>query len=71
MACLKCSGEMIAGFIPDAGHNGALAIPRWYPGGLPEKSFWSGLKIDTKQGTLLTASRCTACGFVEPYAKPA
>lgn len=70
MACAKCGGATVEGYIPDAGHAGRMALPRWFTG-VPAKSFWYGLKIDQSQGLPITAQRCSRCGFLELYARPA
>ena len=66
--CCKCNGAMVAGFLPDfAPYNNAL-ISSWYEG-QPEKSIWWGHKTKGVRAYPLVAFRCSACGFVELYAR--
>ncbi|MDB4950621.1 MAG: hypothetical protein JWM27_3270 [Gemmatimonadetes bacterium] len=67
--CPKCEGKMERGFMVDAAANSSYAPPRWAPG-QPEKSFWTGLKVDLKTALPVVTLRCTRCGFLESYAAP-
>ena len=65
--CPKCGGRMDRGWIMDGTHGG-VNQSRWIEG-VPEKSFWTGTKIDkTKEMIAITTYRCSACGFLESYA---
>jgi len=64
--CPKCDGKMERGFPLDATHGGVCEA-KWVPGE-PEKSFWTGLKIDRDQLISIISMRCTRCGFLEQYA---
>jgi hypothetical protein len=69
MNCPKCEGKMEEGYIPDATYGGLLT-PSWVEGA-PEKSTWRRLKTKGKRQLPVAAFRCTACGFLEFYARPA
>ena len=66
--CVKCAGVMEEGFIPDFGQYEYVRAVRWIEG-KPEKSFWSGTKIDNRKEAHISAYRCRECGYVEIYAK--
>lgn len=68
LECPKCRGTMERGFILDNTHGGKV-VSQWVAGE-PEESFWVG-GVKTKNRTLLsvTTYRCTACGYLESYAK--
>lgn len=68
MACMKCQGATEEGHIPDSTYGGYVVMS--WVAGAPEKSFWRGLKTGGKAKVPVTALRCTACGFLEFYAKP-
>jgi hypothetical protein len=58
---------MQRGFILDrAGHG--LAAAAWVDGA-PVPSLWFGLKLKGKRQIPVSADRCTACGFLEFYAR--
>ena len=64
--CPKCQGQMLAGFIPDFTHSGAVPSS-WYKGE-PMKSFWGGLRVSFGAGLPIRAFRCSHCGYLELYA---
>ncbi len=64
--CPKCQAEMEEGFIPDRGDSNVLQTSSWYRG-LPQKSFWTGLKNDGIKFQV-QSYRCTGCGYLESYA---
>ena len=41
----------------------------WNPGE-PQRTIWTGLKIDHKKSIPVTTLRCPKCGMLESYAKP-
>jgi hypothetical protein len=59
---------MEPGFVADRTHGGSLQEV-WNPG-VPETSFWTGLKMDKKQSIPVTTVRCPKCGALEAYARP-
>jgi hypothetical protein len=67
--CPKCGAPMEAGFVLDQTY-GAMTQSAWI-GGLPERNFWTGLKLKGHQRLPVTTYRCQACGFLESYARPA
>ena len=66
--CVKCGGEMSAGFILNMGFRAAAGASTWQEGD-PEPSFWTGIKHFEKEKHPITVYRCTACGYLESYAK--
>jgi hypothetical protein len=67
MRCTKCKGTMEEGVILDYGHGNYLRVLTWFAG-LPEKSYWVGLKVKGMRQLPLRTLRCTACGYLESYA---
>lgn len=65
-SCLRCNNFMEEGYVADFSDSG-VRQSRWMPGG-PQKSFWSGLKIDKKALLPVSAMRCTRCGRLEFFA---
>jgi predicted nucleic-acid-binding Zn-ribbon protein len=65
--CPKCHNKMEDGFIKDEGY-GTVHASKWVAGP-PEKSFWTGTKTSGKQQVQVSTYRCTACGYLESYAK--
>jgi hypothetical protein len=64
--CPKCKGMMELGFVIDHGHGGVRTVSQWAEGE-PQKSFWTGLKVSEPKE--VSTHRCTACGYLESYAK--
>jgi hypothetical protein len=60
---------MEAGFIADATYGGNVQ-EQWEPG-TPQKSFWTGLKIDKQARIPVITMRCPNCGALESFAHPA
>ena len=58
---------MEEGFILDHGHMQVKQQQIWVEG-LPEESFWKGLKTSGRATFNVQASRCVECGFLEFYA---
>lgn len=65
--CLRCESEMEEGFSTDSTVGGIL-VPTWIAG-LPERSFWSGTRIQGKDRFPITSYRCPQCGYLESYAR--
>ncbi len=66
--CPKCAGEMVQGFIVDRTDVG-VAVSSWFEGA-PKSSFWSGTKAPDVNRIPIGTFRCSACGFLESYARP-
>jgi hypothetical protein len=63
--CLRCHTRMEAGFIPDLGEG--IRQQNWAPG-VPEPSFWTGLKMKKEDIYFVVTYRCPNCGYLESYA---
>jgi DNA-directed RNA polymerase subunit M/transcription elongation factor TFIIS len=68
MTCAKCGGEMSAGYVLNLGLPAAAGPSTWQEGD-PEPSFWTGVKHFGKAKHPVTVYRCTACGYLESYAR--
>ena len=66
--CPKCNGEMVRGFIFE--RQGANRLVSTWVEGAPEKSFWQGTKVPAEKCVPVGTFRCSACGFLESYARP-
>ena len=58
---------MEPGYIIDEGHGGSRKLAT-YVAGQPQKSFWTGLKLSSKERLDVTTYRCQRCGYLESYA---
>ncbi len=67
LECPKCKGRMEEGFMLDHTHGG-FAVGRWIKG-VPEKSFWTGIKTKGKEQRAVSTFRCESCNYLEFYAK--
>ena len=65
--CRQCDTPMEEGFVPDTGHANAGYQSTWVAG-LPERSFWYGLKLRDKRRHPVRTFRCPKCGLLESYA---
>ena len=64
--CSKCNGEMLQGFLfESAGHE----LDTWVEG-TPAKSWWGGATVPKEKRVPVGTFRCSACGFLESYARP-
>lgn len=68
MNCPKCNAEMEEGYTLDRGHNDSPSSVETWVEGVPEKSFWSGLKTEGKMKYEVSTYRCEGCGYLESYA---
>ena len=68
MNCPKCQGKMERGWLVDFAHGG-IAVLQWAPG-TPERSWWSGAKVNRKKLLEVTTFRCSECGYLEVFANP-
>lgn len=64
--CIRCHAPMEPGFVPDYTEN-RYSRQNWWPGE-PQKSFWTGFKIERDQVIPVTTFRCSKCGYLESYA---
>lgn len=65
--CPKCQGKMVRGFLADFNY-GAVGVGTWVEGP-PQKSFWTGTKIEPRKKLYVATFRCKSCGFLESYAR--
>ena len=65
--CLRCHTQMEPGFVADATYGGNVQ-EKWGPG-VPEVTFWTGLKTEKKKLLPVTTMRCPSCGALESYAR--
>ena len=65
--CPKCNGEMVQGFIVDS-VKGGVVVSSWFAGA--PKSSWFGIKAPELKAIPIGTFRCSACGFLESYARP-
>ena len=66
--CPKCSGAMVQGFVFEI--DGPLRKVNAWVEGPPEKSFWQNTKVPKENTVPIGTYRCSACGFLESYARP-
>ncbi|WP_420124865.1 hypothetical protein [Longimicrobium sp.] len=64
--CTDCQRNMEGGFVLDNNHT-AQEAASWIEG-MPEKSFWGGLKIKGRRKLTMYAWRCPSCSVVRLYA---
>ena len=67
LKCIQCESVLEEGFIPDRGDHNFGLIPVWVEG-LPESSFWTGLKTKNRRKYSVRAMRCPTCGRLELFA---
>ena len=58
---------MESGFVIDKVGNDSSRAPEWAEGA-PERSFWTGLKLDGRERHTVVTYRCSRCGYLESYA---
>jgi hypothetical protein len=68
LTCLKCSGDIVRGFIVDLSFP-QIAVSHWVEGP-PQKSLVSGTKVPADKAMPTATFRCTKCGYLESYASP-
>ena len=59
---------MVQGFVVDWYGNKFNRVSSWVEGA-PEKSFWYGTNAPDKTKVPVSTFRCSACGFLEAYAR--
>jgi hypothetical protein len=63
--CLRCRTVMEQGFVMDRGQSSApVAVATWVSG-VPERSWWTGLKTKGRDQVELDSFLCRKCGYVE------
>jgi hypothetical protein len=67
LECPKCQSKMELGFVADQAYGGAV-LPAWYSGEL-KRTFWGGLNLRKRTAFYVQTLRCTACGYLESYAR--
>ena len=67
-ACPKCQGQMEVGFVADHGY-GSIVQATWVEGE-PKRVFLGAMSLRGKRQIPITVERCTACGYLESYARP-
>jgi hypothetical protein len=60
---------MVQGFIVEL-HAGGKRLVSNRVEGAPEKSWWRVTKVPPEKCIPVGTSRCSACGFLESYARP-
>jgi hypothetical protein len=65
--CPKCQGQMEVGFVGDY-DSGAVMQTSWIEGA-PKRNFLGMMSLRDKRQIAITIQRCTACGFLESFAK--
>ena len=67
--CSKCNGEMVQGFIFE--YDGSMRWVSAWVEGAPGKSWLFGsVKVPKEKCVPVGTFRCSACGFLEAYARP-
>jgi hypothetical protein len=66
LECPRCGGRMEEGYLVDHTHGGYLRST--WVSGIPEKSMWTGLKLQGHEQIPVCTFRCRGCGFLESYA---
>lgn len=64
--CIRCHAHMDAGYLADSTYGG-YKRQSWSPG-TPQRSIWTGLKVDAQQSLPVSTFRCPQCGYLESYA---
>ena len=67
--CPKCNAVMVQGFIVEFHAGGKRLVSTWVEGA-PEKAFWRVTKVPAEKCVPVGTFRCSACGFLESYARP-
>lgn len=68
--CIRCDGELDAGFLIDKGDYNATHQAQW-ASGQPHTSFWRMSAVQSGSKVLpVTTYRCKRCGRLESFAHP-
>ncbi len=68
--CPKCQGNMVQGFIADFADLGQNASVSTWIEGEPQASLLFGTKTPSAKRIPVGTYRCSACGYLESYARP-
>lgn len=68
LACARCGAKMEEGFMLDRGGYNYPGEQQWVEGA-PQRSFWTGLKLDEERLFKVVTYRCVGCGRLESYAR--
>ena len=68
--CPKCNGEMVQGFT--CGREGPNRVVSTWVEGTPETVGWLFQQVEVPPDKCVPVGvfRCSACGFLESYARP-
>ncbi|MEO7997458.1 MAG: hypothetical protein ABI852_08440 [Gemmatimonadaceae bacterium] len=58
---------MSIGLVLDRADYNIGMVPQWVEG-MPEKSFWTGIKTKGHESYKVMTYRCERCGYLESYA---
>ncbi len=67
LKCPRCGSAMELGIVMDRAHYSDPQIPNWVEG-IPERSFWTGLKLKGRETHPVRSYRGEKCGYLESYA---
>ena len=67
--CPNCGVAMEDGFMIDRGHANAASQSQWAEG-IPERSWWQGVRLKGKDRIPTITYRCPRCGLLQSYALP-
>ena len=65
--CLRCKSTMSVGLVLDRADYNVGTVQQWVAG-LPERSFWTGIKTKGHESYKVLTYRCEKCGYLESYA---
>jgi len=58
---------MSTGLVLDRGDYNVGIVQQWVEG-IPERSYWTGLKTKGRESYKVHTFRCDSCGYLESYA---
>ena len=70
LVCPKCHGTMVQGFVADFADMGQNANVSTWVEGPPHASLLFGTKTPKAKRIPIGTYRCSACGYLESYARP-
>lgn len=66
--CPTCRVPMEEGFMIDRGHHNVTMTAEWVKG-IPERTWWSGVRLKGKERLPAVTYHCTRCGLLQSYAR--
>jgi Domain of unknown function (DUF6487) len=66
--CPKCNGEMVQGFLFEI--DGPMRKVSTWVEGAPQQSWFGSAEVPKEKCVPVGTFRCSACGFLESYARP-